>query len=184
MYIIKESEQLLEKKIQTQLDSFHDFKDVTVKANDFLDKYLHKFDLNIQKAIRYFKINILKNNEFIDEDKLYENYSIKNILNETSTTEFFKQNNNYFVNYNSKKYLLKNFVRLAKVDTEVAKVILAIKKKKQSLNFEGDIEDFIKKVFCNKYHSEIPDVFVRNGSLSNDCFATFDTKEIEKNLVK
>jgi hypothetical protein len=51
MFIIKESKQLLEKKIQTQLDSFHDFKDIysCVFELDFVEEIYNNYTKAMSK---------------------------------------------------------------------------------------------------------------------------------------
>jgi len=74
MYIIKESEQLLEKKIQTQLDSFHDFKDI-YNCDDFELDFVEEIYSNYAKAMskRRAGSELPFNNfyQYVNEQALY-----------------------------------------------------------------------------------------------------------------
>jgi hypothetical protein len=49
------------------------FKDVTEKAKMFIKNNIDKFGNNIDRAITYFKIKILKKDEYIKDEDLYGN---------------------------------------------------------------------------------------------------------------
>jgi len=50
------------------------FKDVTEKAKFFIKNNVEKFGNNIDRAITYFKIKILKKDEYIKDEDLYRSF--------------------------------------------------------------------------------------------------------------
>lgn len=50
------------------------FKDVTNKAKMFVKNNIDKFNANLDKAITYFKIKILKKGEYIKDEDLYGDF--------------------------------------------------------------------------------------------------------------
>lgn len=108
------------------------------------------------------------------------------ILKETSTTEFIKLNNCFYVIFNGTKLKLDDFVKNAKHDNEIAKVLLAIQKKMKSLNFKGNIIQFVKQAFS--FNDTKPDVLIKDGTRclgtgDKESFATFDVDEINKSIL-
>ena len=50
------------------------FKDVTDKAKFFIKNNIEKFGKNLDKAITYFKVKILKKDEYVKDEDLYGDF--------------------------------------------------------------------------------------------------------------
>lgn len=112
-----------------------------------------------------------------------------NIITETAAAEFYKLDNKYYAILNGKTTSLDEFINLTSRDNSYADVADAIKAKMKSMNYSGDIKEFIKKYF--KFKNEKLDVFVKNGNNNNIYDKTsiikrssYDEKEIETELEK
>ena len=112
-----------------------------------------------------------------------------NIITETAAAEFYKLDNKYYAILNGKTTSLDEFMNLTSRDNSYADVADAIKAKMKSMNYSGDIKEFIKKYF--KFKNEKLDVFVKNGNNNNIYDKTsiikrssYDEKEIETELEK
>lgn len=120
---------------------------------------------------------------------IQEILSKNNIITETAAAEFYRLDNKYYAVLNGKTTSLDEFMNLTSRDNSYADVADAIKAKMKSMNFSGDIKEFIKKYF--KFKNEKLDVFVKNGNNNNIYDKTsiikrssYDEKEIETELRK
>ena len=107
------------------------------------------------------------------------------LLTETVAVEFYNFDDSIFAIVNGKRYSLKEFLASAKKDSGFAEVLMAIQKKMKTLDFNGNIIEFIKKFFGHK--NEKLDVIVKNGvanmyGRSNGKLVQFDNDEINSTL--
>lgn len=82
-------------------------------------------------------------------------------LDESSTAEFFKDDNGLRVTYNNKTMSIRDFLKKSKVDTEMNKILSLLKDEMKKDNFSGNLVQYIGKRFSE---SKIPnDVILFNS---------------------